>query len=58
MVTDLSKIAQGKYSDETSAQELRLRALGLECSVTIMKSLVDWSKDLRVEKTVEETGIY
>lgn len=58
MVTDLSKIAQGKFSDETTVQENKLKTLGLECSVTIMKSLVDWSKDLRVEQNVEETGFY
>ncbi len=28
--------------------ELKLKTLGLECLVTIMKSLVDWSKDLRL----------
>jgi hypothetical protein len=53
MVYDLSRIAQGgntvsgdHFSSAPAAQELKVKTLGLECLVTIMKSLVDWSKEL------------
>ncbi len=50
MVYDLSRIAQGVHTGNVDhsqpAQELRVKTLGLECLVTIMKSLVDWSKEL------------
>lgn len=52
MVYDLSRIAQGgntvtgDHFSGPAAQELKVKTLGLECLVTIMKSLVDWSKEL------------
>jgi hypothetical protein len=52
MVNSLSKIAQGKHiidPSNSTAQEVKLRTLGLECIVTIMRSLVDWCKDLRTD---------
>lgn len=53
MVNDLSKIAQ-KATPPADTAEMKLKVLGLECLVTIMKSLVDWSKDLRLN--YEETS--
>ena len=58
MVNDLSKITQGKHVIDTlnqTQQEMKLKTLGLECMVTIMRSLVDWCKDLR--KDFEEQGM-
>jgi hypothetical protein len=57
MVNDLSKIAQGNHVIDKvnwTPQELKLKTLGLECLVTIVKSMVDWSKELRIEKGVDE----
>lgn len=38
---------------------MKLKTLGLECMVTIMRSLVDWSKELRLTtesaSVIEET---
>uniref|UniRef100_A0A4W3GEL9 ARF guanine nucleotide exchange factor 1 n=1 Tax=Callorhinchus milii TaxID=7868 RepID=A0A4W3GEL9_CALMI len=51
LVNDLSKIAQGRGSHElgmTSVQELSLRKKGLECLVSILKCMVEWSRDLYV----------
>ncbi|XP_076147024.1 brefeldin A-inhibited guanine nucleotide-exchange protein 1 isoform X6 [Alosa pseudoharengus] len=48
LVNDLSKIAQGRAGHElgtTPAQELTLRKKGLECLVSILKCMVEWSKD-------------
>ncbi|XP_067108829.1 brefeldin A-inhibited guanine nucleotide-exchange protein 1-like [Osmerus mordax] len=48
LVNDLSKIAQGRAGHElgtTPAQELSLRKKGLECLVSILKCMVEWSKD-------------
>ncbi len=52
MVNDLSTMAKGSPSVQTgpAVQESTLRTLGLECLVTIMKSLVEWSKELVKEK--------
>lgn len=53
MVNDLSKIAQGRHVVDKvnwTPQEMKLKTLGLECLVTIVKSMVDWCKDLRIEK--------
>jgi len=50
-VNDLSKIAQGRSGHElgmTPLQELSLRKKGLECLVSILKCMVEWSKDLYV----------
>ncbi|XP_041273717.1 brefeldin A-inhibited guanine nucleotide-exchange protein 2 isoform X2 [Onychostruthus taczanowskii] len=51
LVNDLSKIAQGRSGSElgmTPLQELSLRKKGLECLVSILKCMVEWSKDLYV----------
>lgn len=58
MVNDLSKIAQKSTAPGggVDTAEMKLKVLGLECLVTIMKSLVDWSKDLRLN--YEETSMY
>uniref|UniRef100_A0A6I8RJ48 ADP ribosylation factor guanine nucleotide exchange factor 2 n=1 Tax=Xenopus tropicalis TaxID=8364 RepID=A0A6I8RJ48_XENTR len=51
LVNDLSKIAQGRSGHElgmTPTQELCLRKKGLECLVSILKCMVEWSKDLYV----------
>ncbi|KAG5838550.1 hypothetical protein ANANG_G00224830 [Anguilla anguilla] len=51
LVNDLSKIAQGRSGQElgmTPLQELSLRKKGLECLVSILKCMVEWSKDLYV----------
>uniref|UniRef100_A0A3P8YFQ9 SEC7 domain-containing protein n=1 Tax=Esox lucius TaxID=8010 RepID=A0A3P8YFQ9_ESOLU len=48
LVNDLSKIAQGRAGHElgtTPVQELTLRKKGLECLVSILKCMVEWSKD-------------
>lgn len=53
MVNDLSKITQGKHvvdSTNWTQQEMKLKTMGLECMVTIMRSLVDWCKDLHFEE--------
>ena len=51
LVIDLSKIAQGKgqlldVGLMTLAQERSLRIKGLECLVSILKCMVEWSNDL------------
>ncbi|XP_031422600.1 brefeldin A-inhibited guanine nucleotide-exchange protein 2 isoform X2 [Clupea harengus] len=51
LVNDLSKIAMGRSGQEmgmTPLQELSLRKKGLECLVSILKCMVEWSKDLYV----------
>uniref|UniRef100_A0A674F2N5 SEC7 domain-containing protein n=1 Tax=Salmo trutta TaxID=8032 RepID=A0A674F2N5_SALTR len=51
LVNYLSKIAQGRVGHElgtTPAQELSLRKKGLECLVSILKCMVEWSNDQSV----------
>uniref|UniRef100_H3CH50 ARF guanine nucleotide exchange factor 2 n=1 Tax=Tetraodon nigroviridis TaxID=99883 RepID=H3CH50_TETNG len=51
LVNDLSKIAQGRSGQElgmTPLQELSLRKKGLECLVSVLKCMVEWSKDMYV----------
>ncbi|XP_052264736.1 brefeldin A-inhibited guanine nucleotide-exchange protein 1-like isoform X3 [Dreissena polymorpha] len=51
LVSDLSKIAQGRQSlalGVTPTQEQSMRVKGLECLVSILKCMVEWSKDLYV----------
>lgn len=51
LVNDLSKIAQGRQALELGAtpnQEKSMRIKGLECLVSILKCMVEWSKDLYV----------
>ncbi|KAM3927826.1 brefeldin A-inhibited guanine nucleotide-exchange protein 1 isoform 1-T1 [Leptodactylus fuscus] len=58
LVNDLSKIAQGRGSQElgmTNVQELSLRKKGLECLVSILKCMVEWSKDLYVNPNSQTT---
>lgn len=51
LVNDLSKIAQGRQAIELGAtlnQEKSMRIKGLECLVSILKCMVEWSKDLYI----------
>jgi brefeldin A-inhibited guanine nucleotide-exchange protein len=52
LVNDLSKIAQGRGQLDagimSTAQERSMRIKGLECLVSILKCMVEWSKDLYV----------
>ncbi|XP_023237066.1 brefeldin A-inhibited guanine nucleotide-exchange protein 1-like [Centruroides sculpturatus] len=51
LVNDLSKIAQGRQALELGAtinQEKSMRIKGLECLVSVLKCMVEWSKDLYV----------
>ncbi|XP_033116486.1 brefeldin A-inhibited guanine nucleotide-exchange protein 1-like [Anneissia japonica] len=56
LINDLSKIAQGRQAIELGAtpqQEKRMRIKGLECLVSILKCMVEWSKDLYVNPNVQ-----
>ncbi|XP_068453262.1 brefeldin A-inhibited guanine nucleotide-exchange protein 2 isoform X2 [Clinocottus analis] len=56
LVSDLSKIAQGRSGQElgmTPLQELSLRKKGLECLVSILKCMVEWSKDMYVNPNLQ-----
>ncbi|XP_068119264.1 brefeldin A-inhibited guanine nucleotide-exchange protein 2 [Hyperolius riggenbachi] len=56
LVNDLSKIAQGRSGHElgmTPLQEISLRKKGLECLVSILKCMVEWSKDLYVNPNLQ-----
>ncbi|KAJ8257565.1 hypothetical protein GJAV_G00187030 [Gymnothorax javanicus] len=56
LVNDLSKIAQGRSGQElgmTPLQELSLRKKGLECLVSVLKCMVEWSKDLYVNPNLQ-----
>ncbi|KAI1902301.1 hypothetical protein AGOR_G00043320 [Albula goreensis] len=58
LVNDLSKIAQGRGGQEpgtTPAQELSLRKKGLECLVSILKCMVEWSKDQYINPNSQTT---
>ncbi|XP_061181615.1 brefeldin A-inhibited guanine nucleotide-exchange protein 1-like isoform X3 [Saccostrea echinata] len=51
LVNDLSKIAQGRQAlalGATPIQEKSIRIKGLECLVSVLKCMVEWSKDLYV----------
>ncbi|XP_060073397.1 brefeldin A-inhibited guanine nucleotide-exchange protein 1-like [Ylistrum balloti] len=51
LVNDLSKIAQGRHAlalGATPNQEKSIRIKGLECLVSILKCMVEWSKDLYI----------
>ncbi|XP_043682703.1 brefeldin A-inhibited guanine nucleotide-exchange protein 2 [Vespula pensylvanica] len=55
LVNDLSKIAQGRQALELGAspnQEKSMRIRGLECLVSILKCMVEWSRDLYVNPSV------
>ncbi|KAF4526633.1 hypothetical protein B566_EDAN015267 [Ephemera danica] len=58
MVNDLSKIAQGRQALELGAtpnQEKSMRIRGLECLVSILKCMVEWSRDLYVNPNSQST---
>ncbi|XP_036361493.1 brefeldin A-inhibited guanine nucleotide-exchange protein 1 isoform X3 [Octopus sinensis] len=51
LINDLSKIAQGRQALELGAtpnQEKSMRIKGLECLVSILRCMVEWSKDLYI----------
>lgn len=51
LVNHLSKIAQGRQAIETGIrpmEEKAMRIRGLECLVSVLKCMVEWSKDLYV----------
>ncbi|XP_013083903.2 brefeldin A-inhibited guanine nucleotide-exchange protein 1-like isoform X2 [Biomphalaria glabrata] len=51
LINDLSKIAQGRHALELGAtpnQEKSMRIKGLQCLVSILKCMVEWSKDLYI----------
>lgn len=48
LVNVLSKIAKGNDSGTTPLQERSMRVKGLECLVSILKCMAQWSKDLYV----------
>lgn len=67
LVNDVARIAQGGgHSDHstfvTAAQERSMRLKGLECLVSILKCMVEWSNDLyvnpqqQVDQTIENSG--
>lgn len=56
LVNHLSKIAQGRQPLElgaTTNQEKSMRIRGLECLVSILKCMVEWSKDLYVNPNTQ-----
>uniref|UniRef100_A0A8D9B2L0 Brefeldin A-inhibited guanine nucleotide-exchange protein 1 n=1 Tax=Cacopsylla melanoneura TaxID=428564 RepID=A0A8D9B2L0_9HEMI len=56
LVNDLSKIAQGRQALELGAtpeQEKCMRICGLECLVSILKCMVEWSKELYVDTNLQ-----
>ncbi|XP_070554844.1 brefeldin A-inhibited guanine nucleotide-exchange protein 1-like isoform X2 [Ptychodera flava] len=56
LIGDLSKIAQGRQAIELGAtpqQEKRMRIKGLECLVSILKCMVEWSKELYVNPAMQ-----
>ncbi|VDO99472.1 unnamed protein product [Soboliphyme baturini] len=66
LINDLSKIAQGRHATELGAapgQENVMRIKGLECLVSVLRCMVQWSQDLYVNPasqsnlTEESNGI-
>ncbi|EDW13486.1 brefeldin A-inhibited guanine nucleotide-exchange protein 1 [Drosophila mojavensis] len=60
LVNDLSKIAQGRQALELGAnpmQEKSMRKRGLECLVSILKCMVEWSKDLYVNPNMPANAL-
>ncbi|XP_062316284.1 brefeldin A-inhibited guanine nucleotide-exchange protein 2 [Osmerus eperlanus] len=56
LVNDLSKIAQGRSGQElgmTPLQELSLRKKGLECLVSVLKCMVEWSRDMYLNPNLQ-----
>uniref|UniRef100_A0A131YT42 Brefeldin A-inhibited guanine nucleotide-exchange protein n=1 Tax=Rhipicephalus appendiculatus TaxID=34631 RepID=A0A131YT42_RHIAP len=59
LVNDLSKIAQGRQALELGAtvhQEKSMRIKGLECLVSILKCMLEWSRDLYTNVTGNAPG--
>ena len=59
LVNDLSKIAQGRQALElgaTTFQEKTMRIRGLECLVSILKCMVEWSKDQYVNPNLQTSS--
>jgi brefeldin A-inhibited guanine nucleotide-exchange protein len=51
LVDDLSKLAQGRHAFEIGSSQnqlMKIRVKGLDCLCTILKCMVEWSKDLYV----------
>ncbi|XP_073947659.1 ADP ribosylation factor guanine nucleotide exchange factor Sec71 [Choristoneura fumiferana] len=58
LVNDVSKIAQGRQALELGAtpnQEKSMRIRGLECLVSILKCMVEWSKELYINPNLQTT---
>ncbi|XP_030763056.1 brefeldin A-inhibited guanine nucleotide-exchange protein 1 [Sitophilus oryzae] len=58
LVNDLFKVAQGRHAQELGAspnQERTMKLRGLECLVSILKCMVEWSKDLYVNPNLQST---
>lgn len=58
LVNHLSKIAQGRQAIEVGIrpiEEKAMRIRGLECLVSVLKCMVEWSKDLYVNPNLQTT---
>ncbi|KAH1004368.1 hypothetical protein HUJ04_004126 [Dendroctonus ponderosae] len=58
LVNDLFKVAQGRHAQELGAspnQERTMKLRGLDCLVSILKCMVEWSKDLYVNPNLQST---
>jgi len=58
LVNDLFRIAQGRHAVELAAtpqQERSLRLRGLECLVSILKCMVEWSRDLYINPNTQSS---
>ncbi|KAF5286690.1 hypothetical protein FQA39_LY16173 [Lamprigera yunnana] len=58
LVSDLFRTAQGRHALELGAspnQERLMKLRGLECLVSILKCMVEWSKDLYVNPNLQST---
>ncbi|ESN92223.1 hypothetical protein HELRODRAFT_157983 [Helobdella robusta] len=58
LIHDLSKIAQGRQAIElgaTANQEKSMRVKGLECLVSILKCMVEWSRDIYTNPDSQST---
>lgn len=58
LVNDVFKIAQGRHTIELGAtpnQEKSMRLKGLECLVSILKCMVEWSKELYINPNLQTT---
>lgn len=58
LVNHLSKIAQGRQTLEVGVrpmEEKAMRVRGLECLVSVLKCMVEWSKDLYINPNAQST---